>query len=215
MALYRILSQNCYEVSTLFTVIDGETGRIPMHEVHLGLLQRQCQCLGVPLTVVTSAQDLSAEEYGERMSASMQVLRSQGIGISVFGDIYLEELKRRREENCRRSGMQAVFPLWKYSGTELMREFINLGFRAVITSVDESVLDRSYIGRTIDREFLLEYPKTADLCGENGEYHSFVYDGPIFREPAAYQIAEIYSREYPEAESGKVNRYWYATLCEK
>ena len=97
MALYRILSQNCYEVSTLFTVIDGETGRIPMHEVHLGLLQRQCQCLGVPLTVVTSAQDLSAEEYGERMSASMQVLRSQDRDLSLW-----RHLSGRAEEKTGR-----------------------------------------------------------------------------------------------------------------
>jgi len=121
----------------------------------------------------------------------------------VFGDVFLEDLRRYREGNLAKIGMKVVFPLWKRDTNELAHAFIDLGFKAVITCVDSNVLDRRFVGRVFDEQFMSELPDTVDPCGENGEFHSFVYDGPIFRERIAHRKGKVILRD---------NRFYYCDL---
>ena len=126
-----------------------------------------------------------------------------GVSSVVFGDIFLEDVRKYREDNLSKIGMQAIFPMWKADTTELAHRFIDLRFKAVITCVDSNVLDKKFVGRAFDEQFLSELPSSVDPCGENGEFHSFVYDGPIFRKRISHTIGEVVLRE---------NRFYYCDL---
>ena len=137
------------------------------------------------------------------MREVLQKYLTAGVSSVVFGDIFLEDLRKYREDNLSKIGMKAIFPIWKRDTVELARGFIDLGFKAVITCVDSDVLDKAFVGRLYDQQFLSELPSTVDPCGENGEFHSFVYDGPIFEKKVSYTKGEIVFRD---------NRYWYCDL---
>ncbi len=203
LALCRALASKEYDIQTLFTVArpDG----VSMHETGLPLLRRQAEATDIPLTVLLFDPDQS-EAYSQTMAAQMEQFRAQGITTALFGDIYLEELRQKREENCRQAGMQAAFPLWQVPQQELLAEFLRLGFRAVTTCVDGAVLGEDFVGRELDAAFFAALPEDVDPCGERGEYHSFVYDGPIFAHPVPFTRKGTYSRDF----SGV--RYWYAAL---
>jgi uncharacterized protein (TIGR00290 family) len=127
----------------------------------------------------------------------------RGVSSVVFGDIFLEDLRKYREENLSKIGMKGIFPIWKRDTTELAHKFIELGFKAVITCVDSNVLDKRFVGRDYDKQFLQELPSSIDPCGENGEFHSFVYDGPIFKERIAFTVGDIVLRD---------NRFYFGDL---
>ncbi len=128
----------------------------------------------------------------------MARFKTEGIETAIFGDIFLEDLRAYREEKLAQSGIRAAFPLWKRNTHELIHEFVDLGFKAIIVCVNERRLNKSFVGRFIDREFIKDYPETADICGENGEYHSFVFDGPIFKQPIAFEVGETeYRNDIP------------------
>jgi len=121
--------------------------------------------------------------------------RANGISKVVFGDIFLEDLKKYREEKLSLLDMEAVFPLWKKDTTEIVSCCVNLGFRTILTCVDTSVIDGDFAGRIIDEQFISEFPNDADICGENGEYHSFVYSGPIFKKDISFSVGEKVLRD--------------------
>ena len=203
LALYEIQKRDDQEVVALLTTLTEDDDRISMHGVRSILLEHQANSLGLPIEKVYISKKSSNEEYEAKMREVLQKYLTAGIPFVVFGDIFLEDLRKYREDNLSKIGMKAIFPIWKRDTVELARGFIDLGFKAVITCVDSNVLDKAFVGRLYDRQFLSELPSTVDPCGENGEFHSFVYDGPIFEKRVSYTKGEIVFRD---------NRYWYCDL---
>jgi uncharacterized protein (TIGR00290 family) len=137
------------------------------------------------------------ETYEAAMNAKVEWLRSQGYNSALFGDIFLEDLRKYRVEKLAALGISCEFPLWLESSASLMDEFLGAGFRAIVVCVNEQMLDKSFCGRIIDANFVRDLPPNVDICGENGEYHSFVFDGPIFQHPIPIKKGEIVRRTYP------------------
>lgn len=212
MALYYAQKHRLYDVWSLFTVIKKNDAKIAMHEIGRDLLVKQTMATGIPLNILECDFSASEEEYQRSMETLVSHWKHNFISTALFGDLYLQELRNQREENCKKQGMKAAFPLWGSKPEELMHEFIRLGFKSIVTCVDGSVLDESFLGRVIDEEFLRDLPANVDICGENGEYHSFVFDGPIFNEPVEFQVVGKYYRDYPNADNSRQNRYWYLEL---
>jgi uncharacterized protein (TIGR00290 family) len=139
-------------------------------------------------------------------------LQADGFTVAAFGDIFLEDLRRYREEKLASVGLTAVFPLWKRDTRELMHEFIDLGFRAIVVCVSLKNLDASFVGRELSREFLRDLPTAVDPCGENGEFHTFCFAGPIFRQPIAFQVGEVAIRNYPSPDGGAAYEFAFQDL---
>ena len=203
MALYELKRNKDYEVAALFTTITEDYQRVSMHGVRDILLEEQAQSLDFALEKIYITKNSANEEFEARMKDKLMKYRRQGISLVAFGDIFLEDLRKYREENLARIGMNGIFPIWKRDTAELAHSFIDLGFKAIITCVDSKFLEKSFIGRIFDRQFLSELPSGVDPCGENGEFHSFVYDGPIFQKEIAYEKGEIVLRD---------NRFYYCDL---
>jgi uncharacterized protein (TIGR00290 family) len=202
LALY-FLNKKKYEVKSLFTTVSIEYNRISMHGVRRKLLEKQAKSIGLSFHLTALPKNVSNEEYGEIMKKEMLYFKSKSIYHVVFGDIFLEDIKDYRESNLSKIGMKAIFPLWKKNTEELAREFINLGFKAIITSVDSKVLESSHVGNIYNYKFLNSLPSNVDPCGENGEFHTFVFDGPLFSHPIRFQKGEIVFRE---------NRFYFIDL---
>jgi uncharacterized protein (TIGR00290 family) len=167
-----------------------------MHGVREDLLEQQATAIGIPLQKLVLTDQPSMIEYEEHMMKTMNQLQQERFTHSVFGDIFLEDLKIYRESQLTKVGMTAVFPLWKRNTTELIHEFIDLGFKTIVVCVNEKYLDKSFCGRIINEDFIRDLPENVDVCGENGEFHTFVFDGPIFNNPIAFAKGEIIYRKY-------------------
>ena len=196
LTLYKVLRDKNYQVETLFTTISHQLRRITMHGVREVLLDAQAAALELPLKKLELPASNTMDLYNELMAKHMQEFKEQGITHSVFGDIHLEDLKKYREEQLQQVGLNAVFPIWKQPVQEVVREFIDLGFKAVVVCASARYMDESFVGRTIDDAFIKDLPKEVDVCGENGEFHSFVYDGPIFKRPVAFELGEVIYKDY-------------------
>ena len=196
LALYKVLQDGRYDVQTLLTSISEPYQRISMHGVRTALLDQQAAALGLPCRKLYLPETPTMAAYEQLMARTMQELKSAGATASIFGDIFLEDLRQYRENKLAELDLQAVFPLWGVPTAELIREFIGLGFKTITTCVNEKFLDRSFVGRVIDEDFLRDLPATVDPCGENGEFHTFVFDGPLFRQPIAFEKGEIVRRTY-------------------
>ena len=190
LALNRVLRDNRYEVGSLLTTCNEHFQRVSMHGVRLELLDRQAASIGLPLEKVFVSQRSSNEEYQQKMSACLLAHKARGVTSCAFGDIFLEDLKRWREENLARIGMRGIFPIWKIDSRELIREFFALGFGTVICCVNDAYLDETAVGRNMDEEFMRVLPPNVDPCGENGEFHSFAFSGPVFRQPVKFKVGE-------------------------
>ncbi len=203
MALYEILKGGQYEVAALLTTVTKDYDRISMHGVRRTLLEGQAASLGLHLDEIWISKQSSNDEYESKMAEVLKGYMETGVVSVVFGDIFLEDLRADREKNLAVLGMKGVFPLWKRDSAELMRSFIDLGFKAVTVCVDTRALDGRFVGRSIDEQFMADLPKEVDVCGENGEFHSFVYDGPLFRSRIAHELGEVLLRD---------NRFYYCDL---
>jgi len=203
LALYEILRSQDYQVAALLTTVTEEYDRVSMHGVRRVLLEQQAKALGLPLHQVILTPDAANEEYELRMREALLHYQAEGVSAVVFGDIFLADLRRYREENLARMGMKAVFPLWQRDTVALIQRWLALGFRAVTTCVDTAALGREFVGREIDQPFLASLPATVDPCGENGEFHSFVYDGPVFASRIRFEGGETVLRD---------NRFYYRDL---
>jgi uncharacterized protein (TIGR00290 family) len=199
LALYEVLKSGEYQVEHLLTTVNQFHNRVSMHGVRTELMEQQAISIGLPLYQVRLSEMPSMEEYNNKMAEAWRNFNNEGIRYSIFGDIFLEDLKKYREEQLAKVGLQAVFPIWKRPTNELLREFIDLGFKAVLVCVNEKYLDRSFAGRLIDVSFIKDLPDNVDPCGENGEYHSFVFDGPIFKTPVDIVKGEIVYKKYEPA----------------
>jgi uncharacterized protein (TIGR00290 family) len=202
-ALYEITKTAEYEIMALLTTLNRDYDRTSMHGVRRILLEQQAQSLGFALEKVLISENCSNEEYECKMQEVLEKYQATGVCSVVFGDIFLEDLRRYRQENLSKVGMKAIFPIWKFDTTELANTFIDSGFKAIVTCIDSSVLDKRFVGRTFDEQFLSELPSGVDPCGENGEFHSFVYDGPIFQNSIPHAIGEVVLRE---------KRFYYCDL---
>jgi len=203
MALYELHRTRDCEISALLTTITEEYDRISMHGVRSILIEQQAESLGLPLDQVYITKNSSNEEYETKIKDKLTYYKYQGIASVAFGDIFLEDLRKYREENLSKIGLKGVFPLWKKDTVKLAHTFIDLGFKAVIACIDSKILDKTFVGRIFDRQFLSELPSDIDPCGENGEFHSFVYDGPIFQKKILYKKGEVVLRD---------NRFYYCDL---
>ncbi len=195
MALHALQSHSNYRIAALLTTITEPYDRISMHGVRRALLERQAASLGLPLHAVLIPPECVNATYESRMKDALLEYLARGVHRVAFGDIFLDELRTYRENNLARIGMDTLFPIWKRNTRELFLEFLNLGFRAVTVCVDPRVLDSSFAGRDLDESFLADLPEGVDPCGENGEFHTFVYDGPLFQSPVVFRIGEITMRE--------------------
>ena len=203
MALREILESQQYQVAALLTTVTADYDRISMHGVRCSLLEGQARSLGLPLDKVLISKESPNEEYETRMAQTLMKHMASGVTSVDFGDIFLEDQRKYRENNLAILGMKAVFPLWKRDTGQLMQSFIALGFKAITVCIDTQALDGQFAGRIINRQFMIDLPKTADICGENGEYHSFVYDGPIFKRSIPYKVGETVLRD---------DRFYYCDL---
>ena len=195
LALYEIKRTQQYEISSLLTTTTDEYDRISMHGVRTTLLEQQAQSLGLPLEKVSISKNVTDEEYQSRMATTLANFRDNGVSSVVYGDIFLEGVRKYREEQLSKVGMRGLFPLWGRNSANLSKTLIDLGFKAIVTCVDSRVIDSSFVGRLIDESFLAEIPSSVDPNGENGEFHSFVFEGPIFRESIPYIKGEVVKRD--------------------
>lgn len=195
MGLYEILKKKEYEVAALLTVLTRDYGRVSMHGIREELLELQAASLGIKLEKIYVSRGSGNDAYERLIKEVLERHKKGGIEAVAFGDIFLEDLKLYRERQLSRAGLEGVFPLWKRDTRTLAAAFIDTGFKAVITCVDSNALDGKFSGRLFDRQFLSELPENVDPCGENGEFHSFAYDGPVFRRPIPYRTGKTVFRD--------------------
>ncbi|SHF52728.1 MJ0570-related uncharacterized domain-containing protein [Salegentibacter echinorum] len=220
LSLYNLRDGKEYSVEKLVTTVNTKFNRISMHGVREELLQMQAESIGLPLHKIALHGEISMEDYNEIMQSETQKLLNEGFTHSVFGDILLEDLKAYREKQLNEIGLDTVFPLWQENTRRLMEEFIRLGFKAIVVCVNANKLDKSFCGRELDASFLKDLPKGVDPCGENGEFHTFVFNGPIFKAPIPFKIGEVVQKSYEpskdeddssEKTSWDLN-FWYCDL---
>ena len=195
MALHTLLQRSDIHIAALLTTVTEGYERISMHGVRRELLERQAQSIGLPLHEVRIPPQCVNPIYEARMEEALRVHFKKGVRKVAFGDIFLEDLRVYRENNLARIGMTALFPIWRRDTRELIRFFHANQFRAVAVCVDSRVLDPSFAGRELDESFFRDLPSHADPCGENGEFHTFVFDGPIFQSPIPVRTGEIVNRD--------------------
>ncbi len=203
LALHEIQKSGKYRIAALLTTVTQDYDRVSMHGVRRVLLEQQAESLGLPLEQILITNHATNAEYETEMRALLEKYKKLGVNAVVFGDIFLEDLKKYREDNLAQIGMRGLFPIWKRGSRELARAFIALGFQAITTCVDSQHLDREFVGRLFDEQFLSELPASVDPCGENGEFHSFAFDGPIFRKKIGIAQGEVVLRD---------NRFYYCDL---
>jgi uncharacterized protein (TIGR00290 family) len=194
-ALHELRASPDFEVTALLTTINRQASRVAMHAVREELLEAQAAAAGLPLVKVPIPSPCSNAEYEQAMGAAMAQARAQGIFHVAFGDLFLEDIRRYREEKLRAVGMTPIFPIWGRDTHRLAREMLAGGLRAYLTCVDPRQLDRHFAGRSFDASLLDELPATVDPCGEKGEFHSFAFAGPMFSHPLAVAPGEIVERD--------------------
>ena len=192
-----------YEITGLMTTVTEGYERISMHGVRVALLEQQAEVMGMPLEKVYIPKESSNESYETAMKHCLYTHKAHGVSAVAFGDLFLEDLKNYREKRLSEAGMKAIFPLWKRDTKELAYSFIRLGFKAIVTCVDSQALDGSFAGRFYDEQFLADIPSSVDACGENGEFHTFVYEGPIFKRPLLFERGGVVVRE---------NRFYFCEI---
>ena len=195
LALHSLLQNKDHEIVALLTTVTADYDRISMHGVRRELLEKQAESIGIPLEKISISKNSDNEEYEEKMKSVLLKHKNEGVNAVAFGDIFLEDLKKYREGNLAKIGLKGIFPLWKQNSFVLAKKFIGLGFKAIITCVDSKRLDGKFCGREYDNALLSDLPKNVDCCGENGEFHSFVYSGPIFKNEIPLKKGEVVLRD--------------------
>jgi len=193
--------QQDLNVQALVTTISESTDRITMHGVRRELLQQQATSIGLPLHVIELPSSTGMDIYEEAIHKKNNELKQHGFTHAISGDLFLEDLKNYRERLYAKDDLQCLFPLWQINTKELMFQFIDLGFKAVVVCVNEAFLHERFCGRLLDESFINDLPSNVDVCGENGEYHSFVFDGPCFSQPILFEKGEMIYQQYPAPKS--------------
>jgi uncharacterized protein (TIGR00290 family) len=195
MAAYQLIASQKYEIAALLTTVTEGFDRISMHGVRRELLERQAEMMAIPLHTMLIPQQCPNAVYEARLFEALGQCKARGIAKIAFGDLFLEDVKRYRDERLPQAGMSGLYPIWQRDTDELVRTFIGLGFKAILSCVDTQAIDASFAGREIDLSLLRDLPEQADPCGERGEYHSFVYAGPLFKQAIACKTGERTLRE--------------------
>ena len=194
-ALHQLLLEDKYEVKYLLTNIYKPNKRVSMHGVPETLIDEQAKQIGIPLLKMY-IEEKTHDEYEQKMKELLLNLKKEGIHKVAFGDIFLEDLRAYRENKLKEVEMTALFPLWNKNTKSLAQQFINSGFKTHLCSIDTSKIPEELIGVDYSNGFLTKLPKTIDPCGENGEFHTFCYDGPIFKNPVLFTKNRIVSKTY-------------------
>jgi uncharacterized protein (TIGR00290 family) len=189
-------------VEALITTITRDFDRISMHGVRRELLERQAVSLGLPLHLVEISKGADNQEYETAMGEAFASFHDRGVTSVAFGDLFLEDIRAYRQRLLARHGMTGRYPIWGRDTAALIREFIELGFKTAVVCVDPAKLDPSFAGRVIDEQFLADLPANVDPCGENGEFHTFVFDGPMFADGVRFRFGETVCRD----------GFWFADL---
>lgn len=217
LALYHCLKDPLIDIKYLVTTINGQANRISMHGVREELLIFQAQSIGIPLFRIRLPEMPGMAEYDACMAGHLRNFRDEGITHSIFGDIFLQDLRDYREARLKKAGLNTIFPLWKRDTGEVVNEFLDLGFRTVISCARHDL--EALAGKELSRELIADFPPDVDVCGENGEFHTFVYDGPFFHQPVPFRVGEKVFKEYnaPQgSDPGNGERakagFWYADL---
>jgi uncharacterized protein (TIGR00290 family) len=204
MTLVKLQQAYRYDVTHLLTTVNAQTGRTISHDVPLDLITAQAEALDIPLQVVEVPEGSSNWDYEDALESALYELRQTDIYNHVaYGDLFLEDVRAYRDAHLHRIGMKGIYPLWGRDTRGLAHEFIDMGFKALTVCVDLTQLNQSFIGRDFDTNFLRDLPPHVDPCGENGEFHTFVYDGPGFRKLIPFEVQDLYQRD---------NRFVYCGL---
>jgi uncharacterized protein (TIGR00290 family) len=195
LALHEIVTAGEVEVVGLLTTVNAVAERVAMHGVRRELLEAQAEALGLPLHVVELPWPCPNEVYEERMSAAVSEALNAAVEVIGFGDLFLEDIRRYREEALAGSGLEPLFPLWQRTTAKVAQEILTVGVRAVVTCVDLAQASEELAGRWYDEAFLRDLPSGIDPCGENGEFHTFVVDGPGFSRPIEVTLGETVERD--------------------
>lgn len=219
LALHHALRNPDLAVTHLLTSVNAHYDRVSMHGVRLALLEAQAERIGLSLTQLRLPEMPSMADYDQALFATLSGLHQQGVRRAIYGDIFLADLRAYREQQLARVPLQGEFPLWQRSSLEVLEEFWALGFQAIVVCVNDRHLDASFCGRLLDRDFVRDLPPGVDPCGENGEYHSFVFDAPYFSRPIPVVRGEVVRRTYqsPTGSSGGVDDpfaagFWFCDL---
>ncbi len=207
LCLHKALHSNEYNISYLLTSVNAVHDRISMHGVRRSLLEAQADAIGISLVTIELPEQPNMSEYEQAMNEQVSYLKQSGCTHAIFGDIFLEDLKIYRENKLNEAGIECVFPLWKEDTKALVKEFISLGFKSIIVCVNEKYLDKTFCGRVIDESFLNDLPGNVDPCGENGEFHSFVFEAPIFKNPIPFAKGDIVHKKYDAPKNADHNNH--------
>lgn len=188
-ALYKVLQEGEYDIKYLLSTFNGQFKRLSMHGVREELIEAQAASIGIPL-LKAYVYEASNSEYEQQMSAIFLKAKAEGIRTVLYGDLFLEDLRSYREEKMNALDMQCVFPIWKTDTQWMINDFVAKGFESVICCINDGYLDETWVGRTINQQFIDDLPPTVDPCGENGEFHSFCFSGPVFNDPIRISIGE-------------------------
>lgn len=211
LSLYHLIMDH-QQVDYLLTTINKPQMRVTMHDVPANLIEKQATALGVKLQTVLLPEMPKAKEYEQKVSKAIAGMQMQGVKKVAFGDIFLEDIQDYRDKMLAPLQIESLYPLWKKNSRELMEEFLSAGFKAIVVSVNARILDKSFVGRELNQAFLNDLPEEADPCGENGEFHTFVYDGPLFQQPVSFDKGEVYLKDYGKKFSTIDVRFWNLNL---
>lgn len=210
LALQKVLQEEQYEVVALLTTVNHHTGASSMHLIPEELLEAQAASIGIPLRTVRLASEGGLEGYEEAMTEVVEEFKAQGVRHFIFGDILLHDVKAYREKQLHPVGIEVVEPLWDKTTEEVMEEFLASGLQTLVVVTQADVLDERFVGRILNRDFVRELPAGADPCGENGEYHTFCFDGPMFKTSIAFQLADPEKMSYKiRHDDGSLKEYFY------
>ncbi len=194
-ALHVLRQSDEYEVTGLYTTVNSAFNRVAMHAVRVALLQAQAQALNLPLYLIEIPHPCSDMQYAAVMADFINLARAEDVQCMAFGDLYLQDIRRYREERLQGTGMEAVFPLWELPTKALLQDMLSAGLRAMLTCVDPRVLPATFAGQELTLKLLEQFPDGIDPCGENGEFHTFAFDGPMFAQPLAITMGEVVERD--------------------
>lgn len=213
-ALYKVLESEKYHIDTLVTTLNRQFGRISMHGIREEFLDKQAEALNIPLFKMWVGNVPTNENYEEELIKTYKQLKNRGVEVIIFGDIFLEDLRTYREDLLKKAGLTGYFPLWGQDTKKLMRDSLAKGFKTITCCVSTSYLDRPWVGKEINEVFLNELPPEVDACGENGEFHTFCFAGPVFKEQIDFKIgAEEYRPlQINTTSADKEVGFWYVDL---
>jgi uncharacterized protein (TIGR00290 family) len=212
LALFLTLQEAHHDVRYLLTTVNAEHHRISMHGVREALLEEQAAATGIPLLKMYVKEGTNAEYEGNMHELLTRLHREEGISTCIFGDIFLEDLRAYREQNLAKAGFRAVFPLWKKDTRVLTDTFLGLGFKTITCCTYDKFLGKEWCGRLLDEAFVRDLPGNVDPCGENGEFHTFCFDGPLFSRKISVAAGEKVYRSLPVEKGRPPEGFWFCEL---